>query len=72
MGCIYEKKGEFEKSIASFNKAIEADPNNVNALFSRGAVHNMSGNYQKAIDDYYLALEVDSKKKLFIVILVKS
>lgn len=45
-----------------FNKAVECDVNNVNALFSRGAVHNKLGNFQKAIDDYYLALEKDSNK----------
>jgi tetratricopeptide (TPR) repeat protein len=39
------------------------DINNVNALFARGAVYNMLGNYQKAIDDYSLALEMDSKRK---------
>src|SRR5690349_11162239 len=62
MGCIFEKKGELEISIECFNKAIETDPNNVNALFSRGACYNMLGNYQKAIDDYYLALEKDTNK----------
>ena len=39
------------------------DHNNVNALFARGAVYNMLGKYQMAIDDYSLALEMDSKKK---------
>jgi hypothetical protein len=32
----------------------------VNALLSRGACYNKLGNYQKAIDDYSIALEKDS------------
>jgi hypothetical protein len=33
-------------------------------LFSRGACYNRLGYFQKAIDDYYLALEKDSEKVL--------
>jgi len=62
MGCIQEKKGEIPEGIEYFNKAIEIDPNNVFALFSRGACYNMLGNYEKAIEDYSLALEKDSNR----------
>lgn len=62
MGCIHEKKGEIEIGIDYFNEAIEIDPNNVYALFSRGACYNMLGNYEKAIEDYSLALEKDSNR----------
>ena len=36
------------------------DPDNVKALFFRGAVYNTLGYFQKAIDDYDLALQKDS------------
>ena len=62
MGCIYEKKEEITQGIEYFNKAIEIDPNNVYALFSRGACYNMLGNYEQDIDDYSLALEKDSNR----------
>jgi tetratricopeptide (TPR) repeat protein len=51
-----------EKSIEYFNKALDADCDNINALFSRGACYNRLGHFQKAIDDYYLALDKDSQK----------
>jgi tetratricopeptide (TPR) repeat protein len=51
-----------EKAIENYNKAIETDTNNINALFSRGACYNKLGYYQKAIDDYYLALDKDTNR----------
>lgn len=42
------------------NKAIEVDPSNINALFSRGACYNRLGNYEKALEDYYVAIEKDT------------
>jgi hypothetical protein len=62
MGCIFEKQGEITEGIEYFNKAIDIDTNNVYALFSRGACYNMLGNYEKAIEDYSLALEKDSNR----------
>ncbi len=62
MGCIFEKKGDIKGGIEFFSMAIDIDPNNVFALFSRGACHNMEGNYEQAISDYSLALEKDSNR----------
>ena len=39
---------------------MELEPNNVNALFSRASCYNKLGNYEKAVDDYYLAIEKDT------------
>lgn len=51
---------QLDKSLEYLNKALLIDPNNVNALFSRGACYNKIGNFEKAVDDYYLAIEKDS------------
>ncbi len=59
-GKINNKQNE--EAIQSFNKALEIDENNVNALFSRGACYNKLGNYQKSIEDYNLAIDRDSKQ----------
>lgn len=62
LGFISKEEGDYEDSIQQLTKAIEADDNNVNAIFLRAAVNNTIGKFNEAIDDYYLALERDSKK----------
>jgi tetratricopeptide (TPR) repeat protein len=62
LGIISQKKKDFQQSLFHFSKAIEIEPNNVNALFYRAAIYNELGFFKKAIDDYYLALEKDSMK----------
>ena len=51
-----------EMSIKDVTISIQKDSNNVNALFLRGAILNLQGKFQEAINDYYLALEKDSLK----------
>ncbi len=38
LGIVYRRDGQFEKSIESFNKAIEENPENIQALFNIGVV----------------------------------
>ena len=69
LGCIYQKQKKYDDSIKYLSKAIEIDPNNINAYYLRGAIYNELGYFQKAIDDYNLALQKDSlmtvKKKMY-------
>ena len=62
LGVIYKKENKLEKSLEFLTHSIENDENNVNALFLRGAILNLLGKFQEAINDYYLALEKDSVK----------
>ena len=62
LGVIYKKENKLEKSLEFLTHSIENDEINVNALFLRGAILNLQGKFQEAINDYYLALEKDSVK----------
>lgn len=41
---------------------LSIDPNHINAAYARGACENKRGNYDKAIEDYHLALNKDKEK----------
>ena len=62
LGFISKQEENLTESITYLSKAIELDSNNVNALFLRGAILNMQGKFNEAINDYSLALEKDSLK----------
>ena len=62
MGVISKKEDNLNESIYYLSKSIELDCNNVNALFLRGAILNLQGKFNEAINDYSLALEKDSLK----------
>ncbi len=42
---------------------LELDPEHVNAAYARGAAENKRGNYIKAIEDYNMALSLDTKDR---------
>ena len=62
LGIISQRKKNYQQSLFYLTKSIELEPNNVNAIYTRAAVYNELNFFKKAIDDYYLALEKDSKK----------
>jgi len=47
---------EVKETMAYLDKAIEQQPNYANAYISRGMAYNQTGDYQRAIQDYNLAL----------------
>ena len=58
-GVDLHDKGDFNGSIAQFDKALAVDPNDVDALTSKGfALYDM-GNHTGAIEYYDRALAVD-------------
>ena len=48
-----------EEGGEDFSKAIELNPNNVDAYTNRGTAYSDLGQYQKAIDNYNKAIELD-------------
>ena len=63
LGLIAGKKNNFPLSIECFTKSIAKDPNNIKAYFSRASAYNYTGQYLKANDDYYKAIEIDTNMK---------
>ena len=60
LGNAYRCQQEDEKAIASYNRAIELDPDDAFAYNNRGVVYSNKEEYEKAIADYNRAIELDS------------
>ena len=60
-GGAYDYKGEYDRAIADFDKAIELNPKDGGAYINRGAVNYHKGEYDRAIADYTQAIKLDPK-----------
>jgi tetratricopeptide (TPR) repeat protein len=58
-GVAWRRRGEPDRAIADFSRAIELLPTYVGALNSRGELHMLAGHPGQAIDDFRRALAVD-------------
>ncbi|XP_068548523.1 tetratricopeptide repeat protein 14 [Anas acuta] len=56
-GVDYFKDGRHVEAMNEYNKALEIDPQNVEALVARGALYATKGSLNKAISDFEIALE---------------
>ncbi|MHC4477740.1 MAG: tetratricopeptide repeat protein [Planctomycetota bacterium] len=61
---IEYQKGDKQRAIELFSKAIELDPNYSNAYVDRGVVYGDLKEYERAIQDYAKGLELDPKHVL--------
>ena len=59
----YGEKGDLDKALADFNKAIELDSAYAQAYNNRGAAYLAKGDNNKAIADFKKALELDPNNK---------
>jgi tetratricopeptide (TPR) repeat protein len=57
-GLELRHKGEYDKAIASYTKAIELDPEDADTYYFRGIAYEYKGEYDKAILDYTKAIEM--------------
>ena len=67
-GTVYAFRGDFEKAIADYDKAINLNPNFVDAYYNRGLIYEdrglgniLSGRdyFEKAIADYDKAIDIN-------------
>jgi len=49
---LYEKKGQYDKAISDYNKAIEINPGYAAAYNNRGAAYYDNGQYDRACSDW--------------------
>ena len=54
----YDNKGQYDKAIEDYNRAIALDPNYASAYFNRGLAYEMLGNKSMAISDYRKACDL--------------
>jgi tetratricopeptide (TPR) repeat protein len=59
-GLKYLSEGKLTEAMAEFNKAIEIDPEYVQAYNNRGGIYVEKGLYDKAILDFEKTIELDS------------
>ncbi|XP_018612417.2 tetratricopeptide repeat protein 14 isoform X2 [Scleropages formosus] len=57
IGVDHFKSGRHVEAMNEYNKALEMDPDNVEALVARGALYATKGSLVKAMDDFELALK---------------
>jgi tetratricopeptide (TPR) repeat protein len=60
---IAKKERDYERAIKMYNKALEAEPDNVSALNSLGVIYRNRDEYRNAIEVAKLATQVDPKNK---------
>ncbi|MBN2440083.1 MAG: tetratricopeptide repeat protein [Spirochaetales bacterium] len=60
-GNAYSKKGEYEKAIIDYNKAIGLDPDNSKCYCNRGLSYAYKREYENAITDFTKAIELNPK-----------
>merc|ERR1719419_752094 len=56
-GVDHFKHGRHVEAMNEYNKALDIDTNNVEALVARGALYANKGSIMKAVTDFELALE---------------
>ena len=60
-GLTYSNKGELEKAIIDYDKAIELNPDYAEAYSHRGNAYRDKGNLEKAIENYSQAIVLKPK-----------
>ena len=60
-GATYSQKGEFDKAISNYNKAIELNPKFAVAYLDRGFTYSKLGEDDRAISDYNKAIEINPR-----------
>jgi len=61
LGNMYADRGDHDKSIASYKKAIESDPQYTGAYSNLGNLYNKLGKMQDAVEIYKKAIEVNPR-----------
>jgi len=60
-GIAYGKKGQYDRAISDFTKAIEIDPRYAEAYNNRGIAYGKKDQYDQVISDFTKAIEIDPR-----------
>jgi Tfp pilus assembly protein PilF len=56
LGSVYQKKGQLDKAMENYDKAITLDPTDYLAYINRGAIFDKGSQFDKAIESYNRAV----------------
>ena len=59
LGETYLRKGDYEKAIADYHRALRINPNDSNAYHNRGTAYLNKGDFERAISDFNKTLEIN-------------
>ena len=59
-GVAYKVKGEYDRALEDYDRAILLNPSFANAYNNRGVIYRLKGEYDRAIKDYDEAIWLDS------------
>ncbi len=58
-GLAYRDKGDYDRAIENYDKALRINPEDANAYYSRGGAYHGKGDYDQAIQDYDEAIRIN-------------
>jgi tetratricopeptide (TPR) repeat protein len=61
LGIARHRKGEYDRSIEEYSRAIETNPRYLKAYINRGVAYARKGQLDQAISDYTMAMELNPK-----------
>jgi len=56
---IHSRRGDLDRAVADYSKALELDPTLSRALVARGNAHFRRRDMERAVADYQAALRID-------------
>ncbi|MBN2291191.1 MAG: tetratricopeptide repeat protein [Pirellulales bacterium] len=65
LGQYYAEQGQYRMAAECLDRSIEANPEDVNALFARGRVRQKLGRYALAVGDFHAAADIRPDSTLF-------
>jgi len=60
-GISYAIKGDFDRAIADYDKAIKLNPKDADVYYNRGNAYQRKGQHDRAIADYDKAIKLNPK-----------
>lgn len=58
-GLAYARRGDLDRAIADYNRAIRIDPKSAPFYYNRGNAHSRKGDIDRAIADYTQTIQLD-------------
>jgi len=59
-GCAYDGTRNYGQAISDYSRAIEIDPEHINARYYRGVIYGYCEYFDKALVDFSKVIEVDT------------